>query len=205
MATAENSALDLSGNSKQNAQTPNTTQTPGTLFIYTYDAKTKPNQPLDLEYDIRVAPNPPKAERKQFTGQDEELINSLIGEQEFRDVYDRATSDIERLMRGDDLSTLDGSGKTERERRGEEEVWEAVEDQASGGGSDGNERTVRVGCMCGSGHHRSVAFGELLANRKWPEGWKVELDHLTLPEHVRQKKNSVRNNSGGTRERLDAL
>jgi hypothetical protein len=52
----------------------------------------------------------------------------------------------------------------------------------------GEVATVRVGCLCGSGHHRSVAFAEKLGEVKWPVEWEVRVEHRDLTEGVRELK-----------------
>ena len=75
----------------------------------------------------------------------------------FSDMYSRAEGDIRRLMEVKDVRAA---------REGEVAV-------------------VKVGCMCGSGHHRSVAFAEKLGKVEWPEGWEVRVEHRDLTEGVR--------------------
>ncbi|KAI6084723.1 hypothetical protein F4821DRAFT_242182 [Hypoxylon rubiginosum] len=48
--------------------------------------------------------------------------------------------------------------------------------------------TLRVGCLCGSGHHRSVAFSEQLAMVEWPRDWQLELTHRDVTLDVKRRK-----------------
>lgn len=49
---------------------------------------------------------------------------------------------------------------------------------------------VRVGCLCGSGHHRSVAFAEQLGKVKWSEdeSWEIRVVHRDLTKGVEEMK-----------------
>ena len=56
----------------------------------------------------------------------------------------------------------------------------------------GQVMVLRVGCLCVSGHHRSVAFAELLAKVEWPTSWRVEVQHRNLTDAVKDKKERLR-------------
>lgn len=58
---------------------------------------------------------------------------------------------------------------------------------------------LRVGCLCGSGHHRSVAFAERLGKVRWcgkdgdgdgkgQGGWDVRVRHRDLTRGVEEMK-----------------
>lgn len=68
-----------------------------------------------------------------------------------------------------------GSEHGVREEMGEEE--------------EGEEAAVlHVGCLCRSGHHRNVAFSELLVARAWPDGWEPELKQHDLTAEIKRGK-----------------
>lgn len=79
-----------------------------------------------------------------------------------------------RVHNGDDGEDgedgADGAGEDEDENDEEENE----EDNA------GEGVTLRVGCNCALGHHRSVAFVSELAARPWPKDWIVEVVHRDL-------------------------
>lgn len=55
--------------------------------------------------------------------------------------------------------------------------------------SDGKSTELRVGCFCEVGRHRSVAFVEELARRKWPSDWEVEIYHRDVDQSKSKNKN----------------
>ena len=57
--------------------------------------------------------------------------------------------------------------------------------------SDAGDRSqeLRVGCFCELGRHRSVAFVEELARRKWPSEWEVEICHRDVDQSRGKNKN----------------
>jgi len=132
------------------------------LEITSYDRFTPPSPKPDLEYDCRVTENPSRQIRKTCTGLDSTLQDELMQRESFSDTVARAEEDIKRLMEIKDV----------RASR-EEEV-----------------ATVRVGCLCGSGHHRSVAFAEQLGKVKWSEddSWEVRVVHRDLTKGVEEMK-----------------
>ena len=65
----------------------------------------------------------------------------------------------------------------------------------------GQVMILRVGCLCGSGHHRSVAFAEILAKVKWPAGWRVEVHHRDLTEADKDRKEGLREEAREVKER----
>lgn len=79
---------------------------------------------------------------------------------------------------------------------GEEEAMRQLRVMREGG----KPPLLRVGCFCGSGHHRSVAFAEALAKERWPEGWNVKVVHRDLTEQVKRMKAKKRKE---IRERLE--
>ena len=132
------------------------------LEITSYDRFTPPSPKPDLEYDCRVTENPSRQIRKTCTGLDSTLQDELMQRESFSDTVARAEEDIKRLMEIKDV----------RASR-EEEV-----------------AIVRVGCLCGSGHHRSVAFAEQLGKVKWSEddSWEVRVVHRDLTKGVEEMK-----------------
>ena len=67
--------------------------------------------------------------------------------------------------------------REEGRENGEEEGYKSLEDEDE---HDPTEAVLRVGCNCALGHHRSVAFVEELARRKWPRNWSVQLIHRDI-------------------------
>jgi RNase adaptor protein for sRNA GlmZ degradation len=106
--------------------------------------------------------NPSPQMRKTCTGLDSKLQDELMSRESFSDIVTRAEDDIRRLMEIKDV-------------RASREDEKAI---------------VRVGCLCGSGHHRSVAFAEQLGKIRWSEdeGWDVRVVHRDLTEGVEEMK-----------------
>ena len=75
----------------------------------------------------------------------------------------------------------------------------------------GETAIVRVGCLCGSGHHRSVAFAEKLGQVRWCEQgeWEVRVKHRDLTsgveemKRVRSEKSRLREGKGKEGERKE--
>jgi RNase adaptor protein for sRNA GlmZ degradation len=132
------------------------------LEITSYDRFTPPSPKPDLEYDCRMTENPSRQIRKTCTGLDSILQDELMHRDSFSDVVTRAEDDIRRLMEVKDVRAS---------REGEVAI-------------------VRVGCLCGSGHHRSVAFAEQLGKVKWCEDdeWEVKVVHRDLTDGVEEMK-----------------
>jgi RNase adaptor protein for sRNA GlmZ degradation len=132
------------------------------LEITSYDRFTPPSPKPDLEYDCRMTENPSRQIRKTCTGLDSILQDELMHRDSFSDVVTRAEDDIRRLMEVKDVRAS---------REGEVAI-------------------VRVGCLCGSGHHRSVAFAEQLGKVKWCENdeWEVKVVHRDLTDGVEEMK-----------------
>lgn len=65
-----------------------------------------------------------------------------------------------------------------------------------------NDRSTEhcVGCFCELGRHRSVAFVEELARRKWPSEWEVEICHRDVDQTKHKNKNK---NQGHKQSRRD--
>jgi RNase adaptor protein for sRNA GlmZ degradation len=55
--------------------------------------------------------------------------------------------------------------------------------------ADDRSTDLRVGCFCELGRHRSVAFVEELARRKWPSEWEVEINHRDVDQSKNKNKN----------------
>jgi RNase adaptor protein for sRNA GlmZ degradation len=132
------------------------------LEITSYDRFTPPSPTPDLEYDCRITNNPSSQLRKTCTGLDAILQDELMGRSSFSDMVSRAEGDIRRLMEVKDVRAM---------RAGETAI-------------------VRVGCLCGSGHHRSVAFAEKLGQIQWCEQgeWEVKVQHRDLTSGVEEMK-----------------
>ncbi|EUC45445.1 hypothetical protein COCMIDRAFT_95544 [Bipolaris oryzae ATCC 44560] len=132
------------------------------LEITSYDRFTPLSPTPDLEYDCRITNNPSEELRKTCTGLDAVLQEELMSRSSFSNMVTQAESDIRRLMEVEDVRTL---------RSGETAI-------------------VRVGCLCGSGHHRSVAFAEKLGQVQWCEQgeWEVRVSHRNLTSGVEETK-----------------
>lgn len=113
-----------------------------------------PDTPPDLQYDVRRIPNPPHEARSVHTGLSKAMREYLLKNDFYRATVERAEAQIREEMD----KKLEGEGE--------------------------GPVTVRVGCMCGSGHHRSVALAEEIKEREWPEDWDVEVDHRNLTDEV---------------------
>ncbi|KAI0157921.1 hypothetical protein GGR52DRAFT_576890 [Hypoxylon sp. FL1284] len=148
-----------------------------TLRIVSHDRHAPLFPAPDLHYDLRRVRNPAPATRDTRTGHSAAVRDELLREPRFRALLRAAEEDIRRAMRrldGDDGSSSGGS------RRGNR-----------GGGA-----MLRVGCLCGSGHHRSVAFAEQLAAIDWPEDWGLEVVHRDLTPDVERQKEKARKKRG---------
>ncbi|KAI1391595.1 uncharacterized protein F4822DRAFT_442540 [Hypoxylon trugodes] len=132
-----------------------------TLYITSHDRHTPLSPPPNLQYDLRFIPNPPLSLRETHTGHSRHIRDGLSCEPRFREILNQAQSDIR------------GAVETAEKRRD---------------GKEGKDISIRVGCLCGSGHHRSVAFSEQLAQMEWPKGWKLELTHRDLVPEVKKEK-----------------
>ncbi|KAH6882205.1 hypothetical protein BKA58DRAFT_446667 [Alternaria rosae] len=132
------------------------------LEITSYDRFTPPSPKPDLEYDCRITENPSRQIRKTCTGLDSTLQDELMQRESFSDTVARAEDDIKRLMEIKDVRA-------------------SREDEVA---------IVRVGCLCGSGHHRSVAFAEQLGKVKWSEdgSWEIRVVHRDLTKGVEEMK-----------------
>lgn len=113
-----------------------------------------PCTPPDLQYDVRRIHNPPHEIRAAHTGLSKVTREHLLKDDLYRATVERAEAQIREEMD----KKLQGEGE--------------------------GDATVRVGCMCGSGHHRSVALAQELREREWPEDWDVEVDHRNLTDEV---------------------
>ena len=131
-----------------------------TLQITSYDRFTASDPKPDLEYDCRMTKNPARQARQTHTGLDDKVQDELMKRNEFSDLIDLAEEEIRKLM---EVSVARAKG----------------EDDAA---------IVRVGCLCGSGHHRSVAFAEQLGKIEWPADWHVSVDHRNLTEGIKEEK-----------------
>ncbi|KAI4860280.1 hypothetical protein F4820DRAFT_465904 [Hypoxylon rubiginosum] len=88
------------------------------------------------------------------------IRDSLLREPRYRELLEAAEADIRGAMRA----------VAREEARGGEDI------------------ALRVGCLCGSGHDRSVAFSEQLAMVEWPGDWQLELRHCDLTPGVKRQK-----------------
>ncbi|OCK95432.1 uncharacterized protein K441DRAFT_705207 [Cenococcum geophilum 1.58] len=154
-----------------------------TLILYSHGRTPPLNPPPDLKYDLRSIPNPPKNARDAHDGRSKRLREHLLGELKFVQKLDEVESEILEAMEAKIVETAEklendqdrrDDGEESREN-GEEEGYESLEDEY-----DPTEAVLRVGCNCALGHHRSVAFVEELARRKWPRNWSVQLIHRDI-------------------------
>lgn len=152
--------------------------------------------PPDLKYDLRSAPNPPKAIRDKYTGLDKRLREHLLGEERFVEMLETAELEIGEVMGGvvERWSGDEGDGQDEVEE-GEHEDEDEDEDRDGEGEED--RPTLRVGAFCAAGKHRSVAFVEELARRKWP--WEVRVEHRDLGKSRRNDERKRRGQGKGLR------
>ncbi|KAF1938222.1 hypothetical protein EJ02DRAFT_458052 [Clathrospora elynae] len=153
------SSLASSKAKDENTQQLSTPQRP-ILQITSYNRFTPPTPKPDLEYDCRITQNPSRQSRQTCTGVDASLQEELMQRNSFVDLLSQAEDEIKRMM----------------------EVKDA---RAKG---EGETVILRVGCLCGSGHHRSVAFAEQLGKIKWLEEWEVRVQHRDLTEGVEDMK-----------------
>ena len=132
------------------------------LAITSYPRFPPPPPTPDLEYDCRITNNPSSEIRKTCTGLDAALQDELMSRSNFSGLVGRAEHDIRNLMEVEDVRAS---------RAGEAAI-------------------VRAGCLCGSGHHRSVAFAEKLGQVRWCEQgeWEVRVKHRDLTGGVEEMK-----------------
>ncbi|KAI1370401.1 hypothetical protein F4677DRAFT_457885 [Hypoxylon crocopeplum] len=136
-----------------------------TLCIFSHDSNSTLSPPPDLQYDLRCVPSPPELVCEMYTGQSSEVREGLLHESRFCELLEQAKAEIQGAM--------EAAGEEEEEGKSREAV-------------------VRVSCLCGSGHHRSVAFSEQLAQMEWPEDWELELRHHDLILQVKEQKERER-------------
>lgn len=141
------------------------------LEITSYDRFTPPSPKPDLEYDCRITNNPSSEIRRTCTGLDAALQDELMGRSSFSALVERAEHEIRNLMEVEDV----------RASRADKTA------------------IVRVGCLCGSGHHRSVALAEKLRQVRWCEQgeWDVSVKHRDLTSGVEEMKREKREKSRG--------
>jgi RNase adaptor protein for sRNA GlmZ degradation len=90
--------------------------------------------------------NPSRHARQTSTGPDPSLQKELMRRDSFN-VRSRAEDYIQRLMEVKNVRAA----------------------------KEGEVTVLTVGCLCGSGHHRSVAFAEQLEKVEGPEGWGIRV------------------------------
>lgn len=160
------------------------------LQIVSHDTKSELSPPMDFDYDLRTVPNPPREIRKKHTGVSRQLCEQLLEQPRFRATLEQAEADIRtETARRASLGSIDSEEEQRKQGGGGDEDDEEDDDDDD---ANGSPAVLRVGSMCGSGHHRSVAFAELLARKEWPEDWKVELSHRDLTEDVKKHKAKAR-------------
>ena len=156
-----------------------------TLILYSHGRTPPLNPPPDLKYDLRSIPNPPKNARDAHDGRSKRLREHLLGELKFVQKLDEVESEILEAMEAKIAETAEKlendqdcrDNREEGRENGEEEGYKSLEDEDE---HDPTEAVLRVGCNCALGHHRSVAFVEELARRKWPRNWSVQLIHRDI-------------------------
>ena len=159
------------------------------LILYSHGRTLPLNPPPDLKYDLRSIPNPPKNARDAHDGRSKRLREHLLGELKFVQKLDEVESEILEAMETRIAETTEKL-ENDQDRRddgeesgedGEEEGHRSSEDEEEDKDEhDSTEAVLRVGCNCALGHHRSVAFVEELARRKWPRNWSVQLIHRDI-------------------------
>lgn len=137
------------------------------LMIQSYNRFVPPDPTPDLEFDCRVTQNPARELRRSHTGADHELQNELMNCSDFSNLLLHAEAEIRKMM---EIRIARSEDETERV-------------------------TVRVGCLCGSGHHRSPALAELLGEIEWPSDWEVDVEHRDLDEATKKEKRRYLENS----------
>lgn len=103
--------------------------------------------------------------------------------QDFNHLLDRAEADILAAMTkalGESVDDTDEGHREENEDNRE----------------SNNRPSLSVAAFCARGHHRSVAFVEELASRRWPAEWEIRVVHRDL--HRERSSNGKRNR--GTRQ-----
>ncbi|KAM7217133.1 hypothetical protein V8F06_007532 [Rhypophila decipiens] len=142
-------------------------QTPARLQLVSH-AHSPPHQPPPhLKYDLRCIQNPPKALRDSQTGLSKRLREHLLDHQDFQELLNCAEEEIRAAM-----AAHLAEGRTTNENKDDDD-----DDETD---LDGYSVTLSVAAFCARGHHRSVAFIEELAIRKWPSKWEVRVVHRDL-------------------------
>lgn len=180
-----------------------------------------------LSYDLRAVENPPKAVRDSYTGVNKRLREHMLAQDGFVELLGRAEGEVRRFMEAVEreqpaASAVRGEGESSASRDVEEdgeekgEGWDEDENDTQDDEGDGDgdsheeddgeagrstdEDILSVAAFCARGHHRSVAFVEELARRKWPPGWEVRVVHRDLGKaRSQQGKGHGRGGRGGSR------
>lgn len=163
MASTTNHTSDSSRHN-----TPDQISEPVAILLLTSHAYSTPLQPLpQLKYDLRAIDNPPKALRDSHTGVSKRLREHMRSHQDFNDLLDRAEADILAPM-------------TEALGESDDETDEGHSEDDDNDHDSNVKPTLSVAVFCARGHHRSVAFVEELAGRRWPAEWEVQVIHRDL-------------------------
>ncbi|KAI1762420.1 hypothetical protein GGR53DRAFT_468302 [Hypoxylon sp. FL1150] len=155
-----------------------------TLSIVSHDRHAALSPAPDLLYDLRGVPSPPLEDRERYTGHSSVIRDVLLQEPQYCALLEAAEKEIRGAMRT--IARREAEGKDVGEDEGKDVGKDEREGEGDGEGE--GDITLRVGCLCGSGHHRSVAFSEQLAMVEWPRDWQLELTHRDLTPEVQRRK-----------------
>lgn len=169
------------------------------LLVLTSHAHAPPLRPApDLKFDLRQVDNPPKALRASHTGTSKRLRDHMLGQDDFAELLAEAERQIREAMAAtvkEFSAAPEAAAKTATaagSKQAEDEASVSM-DEGDSDLEDPSRPTLRVGMFCAKGKHRSVAFVEELAARRWPAQWDIKVTHrdLNKPKNV------------GTRQRKD--
>ncbi|KAF7192588.1 hypothetical protein HII31_06050 [Pseudocercospora fuligena] len=166
-------------------------------------ARTPPlNPPGNLKYDLRSIPNPPKHIRDAYNGTSKRLREWMLAEPAFVTLVEQAIEEIEERMKDVDARSAADEGPATKEPEtdddeeanapdlGSESVHsddevDSDEDEVDDEAEITNVPDLTVDVSCERGKHRSVAFAEELAGRKWKD-WNVQVIHRDVKSKRKQ-------------------
>jgi hypothetical protein len=184
----------------------------------------------DLKYNLRGLTNPPKAIRDRYDGRSKRLREHFRYQDDFKEALRQAHGEIEAA--GNDVLQQwpqdQHATKVHDAKAGllcgqsvdlnvpsEDSIMR--DDVRDGYGAEGDVEqlggieqvqsgpTLRVGCFCERGRHRSVAFAEELATLSWPEHFTIKIEHRDVDDHVRRDTLKQRRKKSNNMAQLDYL
>lgn len=184
------------------------------LLIVSHARSPPLHPPGDLKYDLRSIPNPPKHIRDAYNGTSKRLREWMLAEPEFVALVEKAVGEIEERMNAVEAqSAAEESPATKESETEEEEEADLPErdsesidsdDEVDGDENDDDDDEAEitnlpdltVDVSCERGRHRSVAFAEELAARRWRD-WNVQVIHRDVNTKRKQDGKHKQKRRGG--------